>query len=111
MLILTITFPYFISNHVVYLFLRICCHPTRFKLIMLVARFLKTSFLHFNVGINDEASLQGPIEEIARIEAEEAESLLKDLGIPVRCISFCFLLCISCLHYWMLKIKESPCFH
>lgn len=27
--------------------------------------------------------MEGPIEEVARMEAEEAERLLKDLGIPV----------------------------
>ncbi|KAF9592900.1 hypothetical protein IFM89_018616 [Coptis chinensis] len=33
-------------------------------------------------GIDGQATLEGPIEEIARIEAKEAEALLSDLGIP-----------------------------
>ncbi|KAL6190746.1 hypothetical protein ACLB2K_037140 [Fragaria x ananassa] len=33
-------------------------------------------------GIDGQATLEGPIEEVARMEAEEAERLLKDLGIP-----------------------------
>ncbi|KAK7264794.1 hypothetical protein RJT34_32405 [Clitoria ternatea] len=33
-------------------------------------------------GIDGDASLEGPIEEVARTEAREAEGLLKDLGIP-----------------------------
>ncbi|KAI4344700.1 hypothetical protein L6164_011897 [Bauhinia variegata] len=33
-------------------------------------------------GINGHATLEGPIEEVARTEAREAEDLLKDLGIP-----------------------------
>ncbi|XP_027369053.1 5'-nucleotidase domain-containing protein 4-like isoform X1 [Abrus precatorius] len=33
-------------------------------------------------GIDGNASLEGPIEEVARAEAREAEGLLKDLGIP-----------------------------
>ncbi|PIA60710.1 hypothetical protein AQUCO_00300312v1 [Aquilegia coerulea] len=33
-------------------------------------------------GIDGQATLEGPIEEIARIEAKEAEALLTDLGIP-----------------------------
>ncbi|KAK9934146.1 hypothetical protein M0R45_021300 [Rubus argutus] len=33
-------------------------------------------------GIDGQATLEGPIEEVARMEAEEAEGLLKDLGIP-----------------------------
>lgn len=43
----------------------------------------------YNVGVNGQASLQGPIEEIARIEAGEAEGLLRNLGIPVHpCLFF-----------------------
>ncbi|KAL5700664.1 hypothetical protein ACHQM5_026083 [Ranunculus cassubicifolius] len=34
------------------------------------------------LGIDGHAALEGPIEEIARFEAKEAESLLADLGIP-----------------------------
>jgi HAD superfamily 5'-nucleotidase-like hydrolase len=37
--------------------------------------------LNFDFGINGQ-DLEGPIEEIARIETEEAEDLLKELGIP-----------------------------
>ncbi|KAL2338878.1 hypothetical protein Fmac_013324 [Flemingia macrophylla] len=33
-------------------------------------------------GIDGHASLEGPIEEVARSETREAEDLLKDLGIP-----------------------------
>ncbi|BFG14785.1 hypothetical protein CerSpe_010580 [Prunus speciosa] len=34
-------------------------------------------------GIDSQATLKGPIEEVARVEAEEAEDLLRDLGIPL----------------------------
>ncbi|KAF7837632.1 5'-nucleotidase domain-containing protein 4-like [Senna tora] len=34
------------------------------------------------VGIDGHATLEGPIEEVARTEAKEAEDLLGDLGIP-----------------------------
>ncbi|KAK7347975.1 hypothetical protein VNO80_22520 [Phaseolus coccineus] len=33
-------------------------------------------------GIDGHAALEGPIEEVARSEASQAEDLLKDLGIP-----------------------------
>ncbi|KAE9602530.1 hypothetical protein Lal_00049980 [Lupinus albus] len=33
-------------------------------------------------GIDGHGALEGPIEEVARTEAREAEGLLKDLGIP-----------------------------
>ncbi|XP_021889437.1 cytosolic purine 5'-nucleotidase, partial [Carica papaya] len=33
-------------------------------------------------GIDGHATLEGPIEEVARTEAQEAEDLLRDLGIP-----------------------------
>lgn len=33
-------------------------------------------------GIDGEAALDGPIEEVARMEAQEAEHLLNDFGIP-----------------------------
>ncbi|BBG92984.1 HAD-superfamily hydrolase, subfamily IG, 5'-nucleotidase [Prunus dulcis] len=33
-------------------------------------------------GIDSQATLKGPMEEVARVEAEEAEDLLRDLGIP-----------------------------
>ncbi|RDX82036.1 Cytosolic purine 5'-nucleotidase, partial [Mucuna pruriens] len=33
-------------------------------------------------GVDGHASLEGPIEEVAKSEAREAEDLLKDLGIP-----------------------------
>ncbi|XP_058209060.1 uncharacterized protein LOC131322000 isoform X1 [Rhododendron vialii] len=37
--------------------------------------------LCLNSGIDGQASLDGPIEEVARMEAQEAEDLLNDLGI------------------------------
>lgn len=37
--------------------------------------------LNLNLDVDEQASLEGPIEEVARIEAEEAESLLNHLGI------------------------------
>ncbi|KAF7145349.1 hypothetical protein RHSIM_Rhsim04G0249000 [Rhododendron simsii] len=37
--------------------------------------------LRLNSGIDGQASLDGPIEEVARMEAQEAEDLLNDLGI------------------------------
>lgn len=50
----------------------------------------------YNVGINGQASLQGPIEEIAKIEAGEAEGLLRNLGIPVHpCLLPAFHNCYS----------------
>lgn len=36
------------------------------------------------VGFDGHAALEGPIEEVARSEARQAEDLLKDLGIPVQ---------------------------
>jgi hypothetical protein len=39
---------------------------------------------HVNVGIDGHETLEGPIEEVARVEAKEAEDLLRDLGIPVQ---------------------------
>lgn len=44
------------------------------------------------IGVDDQASLDGPIEEVARVKAQEAEILLKDLGIPVS--EFYFSICI-----------------
>ena len=41
------------------------------------------SFQWTHVGIDSQATLKGPMEEVARVEAEEAEDLLRDLGIPV----------------------------
>ncbi|KAK4725831.1 hypothetical protein R3W88_030748 [Solanum pinnatisectum] len=38
--------------------------------------------LNLNFGIDGKA-LQGPVEEVAKMEAQEAESLLQHLGIPV----------------------------
>ncbi|KAK4403240.1 5'-nucleotidase domain-containing protein 3 [Sesamum angolense] len=39
--------------------------------------------LNLNLGIDDgEVGLEGPIEEVARMEAQEAEHLLNHLGIP-----------------------------
>ncbi|KAL3321512.1 hypothetical protein AABB24_039238 [Solanum stoloniferum] len=38
--------------------------------------------LNLNFGI-DGKTLQGPVEEVAKMEAQEAESLLQHLGIPV----------------------------
>jgi len=40
------------------------------------------------LGGNGESTLHGPIEEIAWKEAEEAETLLHDLGIAVRFYPF-----------------------
>jgi hypothetical protein len=37
-----------------------------------------------HVGIEGQETLEGPIEEVARVEAREAEGLLTDLGIPVQ---------------------------
>ena len=37
-----------------------------------------------HVGIDSQTTLEGPIEQVARVEAEEAENLLRDLGIPVQ---------------------------
>lgn len=39
--------------------------------------------LIFFVGFDGQASLDGPIEEIARVEAKEAEFALNALGIVV----------------------------
>ena len=77
------------------------------------------------------ATLQGPIEEIARKEAEEAEDLLNDLGISVTLLSlpsyilllfqwndhnltssfslllfshFCFLLLVLNLLFWLMDL-------
>jgi hypothetical protein len=49
------------------------------------------------------ATLQGPIEEVARKKAEEAENLLNDLGISVSLLSLSlyfvsFVMIIICLH-------------
>lgn len=33
-------------------------------------------------GVDGEETLEGPIEEVARLETQEAEDLLRDLGIP-----------------------------
>ncbi|KAB1206184.1 Cytosolic purine 5'-nucleotidase [Morella rubra] len=33
-------------------------------------------------GIDGHATLEGPIEKVAKVEAQEAEDLLRDLGIP-----------------------------
>ncbi|KAJ8539766.1 hypothetical protein K7X08_014018 [Anisodus acutangulus] len=38
--------------------------------------------LNLNFGIDGQA-LQGPVEEVAKMEAQEAENLLQHLGIPV----------------------------
>lgn len=35
------------------------------------------------VAIDGEAGLDGPIEDVAKMEAQEAEHLLNHLGIPV----------------------------
>jgi len=44
------------------------------------------------VGIDGHAALEGPIEEVARSEARQADDLLKDLGIPVQlAYSLCLL--------------------
>ena len=59
-------------------------------------KFMPTSKILVSclVGIAD-AAFEGPIEEVARIEAREAEDLLKDLGIPVQyfCLLAPFLVC------------------
>lgn len=34
-------------------------------------------------GIDGQVTLEGPIEEVAKMEADEAEDLLRKLGIPV----------------------------
>ncbi|KAG6431314.1 hypothetical protein SASPL_109393 [Salvia splendens] len=38
--------------------------------------------LNLNSAINGEAGLDGPIEDVAKMEAQEAEHLLNHLGIP-----------------------------
>ncbi|EEF43198.1 5'-nucleotidase domain-containing protein 4 [Ricinus communis] len=35
-----------------------------------------------STGIDQQSTFQGPIEEVARMEAQDAEDLLRDLGIP-----------------------------
>jgi len=35
-------------------------------------------------GVDSQSTLEGPIEEIARVEAREAEKLLSGLGIAVQ---------------------------
>ena len=61
--------------------------------------------------IGDQSNLKGPIEEVARLEAEEAEDLLKQLGIPVKSTNppiyyfsllFPALLYLSFLEYYNL---------
>ncbi|KAF5452175.1 hypothetical protein F2P56_027203 [Juglans regia] len=42
---------------------------------------LKSEHLQ-SFGIDGQTTLEGPIEEVARVEAEEAKDLLRDLGIP-----------------------------
>lgn len=62
------------------------------------------------VGIDGHAALEGPIEEVAKTEAREAEDLLKDLGIPVQYThSFCLLTYSfsSCWYFWLEKILWS----
>ncbi|XVE65453.1 hypothetical protein DITRI_Ditri08aG0000900 [Diplodiscus trichospermus] len=34
-------------------------------------------------GLDGQATLEGPIEQVARMETEEAEGLLRDMGIPI----------------------------
>lgn len=51
----------------------------RFSIVIFSVSFV---FL-FRVGVDGEETLEGPIEEVARLEAHEAEDLLRDLGIPV----------------------------
>lgn len=43
-------------------------------------------------GIDGQDTLKGPIEEVAKVEAEEAEDLLRQLGIPV-CLSLSTVSC------------------
>lgn len=44
---------------------------------------LNLNFDHLDsIGVDPQVSLEGPIVEVARFEAQEAEDLLKDLGIP-----------------------------
>lgn len=50
------------------------------------------------VGFDGHAALEGPIEEVARSEARQAEDLLKDLGIPVQLAHYSCLLCL-CLFF------------
>ncbi|XP_041000045.1 5'-nucleotidase domain-containing protein 4-like [Juglans microcarpa x Juglans regia] len=42
---------------------------------------LKSEHLQ-SFGIDGQTTLEGPIEEVAQVEAEEAKDLLRDLGIP-----------------------------
>lgn len=53
-------------------------NSVRFRIVF----FSQFAFL-FCVGVDGEETLEGPIEEVARVEAHEAEDLLRDLGIPV----------------------------
>ncbi|KAL0538085.1 hypothetical protein IC582_027080 [Cucumis melo] len=44
---------------------------------------MNVKFEHLDAfGVDGEETLEGPIEEVARVEAHEAEDLLRDLGIP-----------------------------
>lgn len=56
-----------------------------------------------HVAIDDQATLDGPIEEVAKIEAAEAEGLLRDLEIPVQyTFSFPFVCCIYLVCFGLL---------
>lgn len=63
---------------------------TVFSLLVIFRFLLSLSFFQtfcylfiYSLGIDGEAALDGPIEEVARMEAQEAEHLLNDFGIPV----------------------------
>ena len=47
--------------------------------------------MYTHVG-NGQATLEGPIEEVARTEAQAAENLIRELGIEVR-----FLILVICV--------------
>lgn len=55
------------------------------------------NFVYTHVG-NGQATLEGPIEEVARTEAQAAENLIRELGIQVRylilLVSVCYMLVV-----------------
>lgn len=52
---------------------------------------------------NGQATLEGPIEEVARTEAQVAENLIRELGIQVRYlilfVSVCYMLVVFVFFY------------
>ena len=52
--------------------------------------------MYTHVG-NGQATLEGPIEEVARTEAQAAENLIRELGIQVR-----FLILVFCADFLMI---------